>query len=112
MGTRFVRHWLTGELQQVPSEGGGIHIIGRTSAAPGRRAIRKAWQGGHVSRPLSLKPEDCTPERIAQENAEAKAHGTGAFFTPNGLCHLDGRENRKRELRRQRRIDMDGGYGD
>ena len=116
VGTRFVRNWLTGELEEVPRDNtNGRTIIARETPkfgiGHGRRAPRRAWQN-HVSRPLSLKPEECTPERIEQENADAKYYGTGAYYTRDGLCHLDTRGSRARELRRKKMRDGDGGYSD
>jgi len=72
------------------------------------------WNKGkdHVCRPLSLKPEDATPERIEKENAAAKKHGTGAYYTPDGECVISTRAVRAREMRRRQFQDNDAGYGD
>lgn len=120
---RFVRDLFTGELKEVPADGGGRHILYRETipynpASSGR--IADPWAGpDHVSRPMSLKPEDATPERIERENAAARHHGTGAYFTPDGVCHTPTRGSRSREMQRPREgfeniryMDLDAGFGD
>lgn len=121
---RFVRDLFTGELKEVPSDGGGRRVIYREPVDPILAQIvsgraNDPWSGpDHISRPLSLKPEDATPERIERENAEARRHGTGAYFTPDGLCHTPTRGSRSREMRRPRDnntagyMDLDAGFGD
>lgn len=66
----------------------------------------------HISRAMSIPPEQATPERIARENETARAMGTGAEYAPDGTCHLAGRSSRAREMRRRGYQDNDAGYGD
>ena len=65
-----------------------------------------------ISKALSIAPEQATSERIAKENAGAKHHGTGAYYTPEGVCHLPTRGIRAREMRRKNRQDNDACFGD
>lgn len=120
---RFVRDLFTGELKEVPSDGGGRRII---YSEPVPEVFRSAgqhcdpWSGtDKVSRPMSLKPEDATPERIERENAAARHHGTGAYYTQDGICHTPTRGSRNREMARPRAnfentrfMDLDAGFGD
>lgn len=71
-----------------------------------------AGQDYNVCRSISIAPEQATPERIARENTEAKRHGTGAKYAPDGTCYLPSRGARAREFRRLGRMDNDAGYGD
>jgi len=116
----FIRDLFTGELKEVEHGAGGRQILYR-SPQPTNRVKRYAnpWDQGkdHVCRPLSLLPELATPERIEAENAAARHHGTGAYYTPDGMCHLPTRGARSREMARERsdgsrRQDNDGCYGD
>jgi hypothetical protein len=111
---RFVRDLFTGELQEVPYGEGGRQIIARETVKYAPRRLGNPWDRGkdHISRPLSLMPEEATPERIKAENEAAKAHNTGAWYDSNGLCHLGTRGMRVREMRRKEKIDNDGCYGD
>ncbi len=72
------------------------------------------WAGGKdfVSKSMSIAPEQATPERIARENAEAKHHATGAYYTPDGGCHMPTRGIRAREMQRKDRQDNDACFGD
>jgi hypothetical protein len=115
-GMRWVRDLWTGELKQVPAGEGGRQIIARGSVPAHYDPTpvhRSPWDRGkdHISRPLSIKPEEATPERIARENAEAAHHGTGVYFTEDGLCHIPTNGCRNLELRRQNKSDLDAGYG-
>lgn len=107
---RFVRDWFTGELKELPSEGVGRQIIFRGATPPvtGRRRLADPYDRGrdHISIGMSLKPEDATPERIAAENEACRRHGTGAYYTPDGLCHTPTRGSRAREMARPHH----GGY--
>lgn len=119
---RLLRDCLTGELKELPSEGGGRKIIFRGATPPvtGRRRQADPYDNGkeHVDRGMSLKPEDATPERVAHENEQCKRHATGAWYDLKGLCHTPTRGSRAREMARPhgpnqlRFQDNDGGYGD
>lgn len=118
---RFRRNLFTGELEQVPSDGGGRSIIYREPLRYGKPLTRHAnpWDGkDNVSRPMSIKPEEATPERIAFENDQARYHGTGAYYTPDGKCHTPTKGSRSREMARprgddgRRFQDNDAGYSD
>lgn len=116
---RFRRSVFTGELEEVWEEDTNpfkeinekmrnkvAHLVGPKSH------FSSPWCREMVSQAMSLKPEDATPDRIAQENEEAKRHGTGAYYTPDGLCHLPTRGSRAKECRRTGRMDLDAGYSD
>ena len=117
----FIRDLFTGELKEIPGGPGGRQIIYRSPEAKReRRRFADPWDRGrdHISRPLSLLPEQATPERVAAENEAARYHGTGAYFTPDGLCHLPTRGSRSKEMARPhgplgfRYQDNDAGYSD
>jgi hypothetical protein len=122
--SRWVRDLFTGELKQVPAGRGGRQIIFRGSTPPNydpNPVGCDPWRGkDKVCRPLSLKPEEVTPERIEQENAEAAKHGTGAWYDAEGECHIGSRGSRRREMARPKlrsgirlsHQDNDAGYGD
>lgn len=79
-----------------------------------RKTYKNPYDTGcdHVNRGMSLTPEEATPQRVAAENAAARQHGTGAYYTPDGLCHVPTRGARAREMRRRGHQDNDAGYGD
>jgi len=81
---------------------------------PGRRKHVDPYSGGkdHISKAMSIAPEQATPERIERENAGAEHHGTGAYYTPDGGCHLPTRGVRAREMTRKDRQDNDACFGD
>ena len=114
----FKRHILTGEIIETPESGQGRQIIFRGSLPYGEQTVlgrtHNPWDRGKdvICRPLSIKPEDATPERIAKENEEARRHGTGARYDNRGVCHTPTRGSRSREMRRLNKQDNDAGYGD
>ena len=117
----FRRDWFTGELEEVPSEGGGRQIIFRGAVPPvSRRRHVDPWDSSkdYVNKAMSLKPEDATPERIAAENEAARKHGTGAYYDSNGNCHCPTRRSLAREMARPHGPqgfyfqNNDAGYGD
>lgn len=123
---RLRRNLFTGELEEVPYEGSGI--IYREPLKPGQVPVthkRRAnpWYKENRCRPLSIKPEEATPERIAAENESAKRHGTGAMFDTKGECYLPTRGSRAKEMRRKsienqskggnaNIVDLDAGFSD
>ena len=121
---RFVRDVFTGELREVRDDPAAefeeLNRLSRENAGydPGRNP--NPWYKDNICRPMSLLPEEATPERIAQENEEARRHGTGARYDGKGECYLSSRGVRSRELRRPKlrsgirlqQQDFDGGYSD
>jgi len=115
--TRFIRDLFTGELREVVSDGGGRRIIFRGSVPKHydpTPAHVNPWGRGkdHINRPLSIKDEEATPERIERENEDARRHGTGARYDAAGNCHVPTRGSLARECRRTHRQDNDAGYSD
>lgn len=119
-GLRWRRNLFTGKLEQVPSDGGGRHIIYREEVYYQPKRQADPWGRGKdaISRPLSIKPEEATPEKIAALNENAKRNGTGAYYTPDGACHTPTRGSRAREMPARRNFDgmgyqdNDAGYSD
>jgi hypothetical protein len=118
---RFVRDWFTDELVERPTEQGGRQIIAREMVPyQPRRRYANPWDTGKeiVNRNMSIKPEEATPEKIAQLNENARLHGTGAWYDSQGGCHITaGRGCRSREMRARAHVDFgfqdnDAGYGD
>jgi len=120
---RFVRDLFSGELVERPSEGGGRQVIFRGAEPKHYRPRRLgAPRYERICKGLSLKPEDATPERIEQENADAQKFGTGCWFDSNGECHTSTRGSQNREMRRQTirnrerqqpgLMNLDAGFGD
>lgn len=117
--TRFRRNIFTGELEEVPSEGGGRQILYRGSA-PKHYNPKPVGTPNYdrVCRPLSLKPEEATPQRIEAENEAARKYGSGAWFDKKGQCHTSTRGSQNREMKRRGDMggtpmaNFDAGYGD
>lgn len=108
-GTRIMRHWLTGELMEVPSEGGGRQIIARTSVnenMPTKSYGNPEWRKWR-SRSLSVHASE-----VETMNEQAKQHQTGAYYLPDGTMVADSREARNREAARRGYGDADAGYKD
>ena len=124
MSRIFRKNVFTGELEEDFAGGiaAAFEAVNARSRAKvenlvgGEVRIRQTdpYVGGKdfVSKAMSIAPEQATPERIERENAEAKEHGTGAYYTPDGGCHLPTRGVRRREMHRKDRQDNDAGYGD
>lgn len=109
--TKLQRHWLTGELRRVPCES----LSGRVTLVAGdaesvRILPRRDYEKVHLG--LSILPEKATPARIAEENRQARLHGTGAVFDSKGRCHISSRGCQNKELKRQNQMNPDAGYGD
>lgn len=112
------RHWLTGEWEEVmedrKEEAARINerVLGHAPAKLEQRS--SPWSRGEdfISKGMSIAPEQATPERIERENAEAKHHGTGAYYRKDGTCVMPTRGIRAREMKRKNRQDNDGSYGD
>ena len=120
MSETFRRNIFTGEFEEdshddiqaafesvnAPSRSKGENMIGGHCPDP--------YSGGKdfVSKSMSIAPEQATPERIERENADAKHRGTGAYYTPDGGCHMPTRGIKAREMRRKNRQDNDACYGD
>jgi hypothetical protein len=118
----FVRDIFTGELQERDSGPGGRQVIFQETPRFGLGNSRRRgnpWDRGkdHVDVGMSIKPEEATPEKIAALNENAKRQGTGAYYSPDGLCHTPTRGSRAKEMRGRLTIDFgfqdnDAGYGD
>jgi hypothetical protein len=109
----FVRDWFTGELVERPASEPGI--IARTSipkSAVTKRSGSSPWYKDQPCMAMSIKPEEATPERVAQENEAARKHGTGAYYDKDGTCFLPSRGGRAKEMRRRSVQDNDAGFGD
>lgn len=110
---RFYRNLFTGELEAVPSDGGGRQIIFRGSAPKHYDPTPVGTPNyDRVCRPLSLKPEDATPARIEAENEAARHHNTGCWYDAKGQCHTVTRGSQNREMKRKNMANFSGGYGD
>jgi len=107
--TQLQRHWLTGEWQEVPIQGGIITRVaegGDCEKVLPRRNYERELIG------LSIPPEQATPERIARENAETKRHNTGACYDRYGRCFTSSKRSQNRELRRRGQQNNDAGDSD
>lgn len=104
------RHWKTGKLMKRKDQP-GRHIIARTSEPDRVTRHGSAWSRTWESEGMGVPIEE-----MDKANAEAKRHGTGAYYRPgrNGIanCCCDSKEARIRELRRRGRVDLDGGYSE
>lgn len=116
---RYVRNIFTGELEErTDNPQDEFNELNRKSREKTEWMTRKSsrhcnpWWSDSISRPLSLPPEEATPERIAAENEAAQRHRTGAWFDKEGVCRTPTRRSRNREMARRGRIDLDAGYGD
>lgn len=113
--SRFVRDLFTGELKEVPSEGGGRQIIARGSApkyydpTPHTSPYSRSWIGRAISVPIAQIDDFAEASRKA---------GTGATWMPDPLNPnfavpvCDSRRARSKELELQGRIDKDSFGGD
>lgn len=111
----FVRDIFTGELVEREQQEPGVIFRGCLPpwAKENRRHRKRVWTGKDtVCKPLSIKPEEATAERVTEYNEKAQHHGTGAYYTPDGVCHLPTRASRSKELRRRGMQDNDAGYSD
>jgi hypothetical protein len=113
------RDIFTGELKERPDCPAGREIIYIEPIYYNPTRAGSPWDRGtdHVDRGMSLQPEQATPERIARENEECRHHNTGAYYTPDGLCHMPTRGSRRREMARPHHgglhyQDNDAGYSD
>lgn len=109
----FRRNIFTGELEEVPSEGGGRKVIARTTVSPHlvQNKTGSAWGRPLVDTSLAVPIEE-----IDAQNEAAKRHGTGAYYVPgdHGFANVvfDSRQARAREYARRECFDGNGGYGD
>lgn len=108
----FKRDLFSGELVEVPSEGGRRRIIARTSIPEG--AVTKRC-GSLWGRPWRSLGQGGPIENMEELNRTAVP---GARYVPSkryaGLCELecDSRRARANELGFRGNVDFDGGYGD
>ena len=122
MSRIFRRDIFTGEMVEdsesdIASEFEEVNARSRAKVenlVGGRRKHVDPYNTGKdfISKSMSIAPEQATTERIERENAEAKHHGTGAYYTPDGTCVLPTRGIRAREMKRKDRMDNDACYGD
>lgn len=110
----FVRDILTGKLEERPYSEPGI--IARTTVPEAlvdvRRRTGNPWSKDNLLRGISIPPEQATPERIERENAEARKHGTGVVYAPDGKCYAPTRGSRAKEFKRRNWQDNDACYSD
>lgn len=122
MSRIFRKNVFTGELEEDSEDdiAAAFEVVNARSRATVenlvgvKRLSKDPYSGGKdfVSKSMSIAPEQATPDRIERENADAKHRGTGAYYTPDGGCHLPTRGIRRREMRRKDRQDNDASYGD
>jgi hypothetical protein len=82
---------------------------------PKGKAITGHGPERHVSaydRPLVAQSMGVHPSQVAQFNEDAKRHGTGAFYRPDGNPEFSSRGARAREMRRRNMFDKQAGYSD
>lgn len=116
MKTRLRRHFLTGELEEVPFEsdnGKIVYVYGDEDKAVEQRRVGPAitefrpW----VSRALGAVPED-----LARRNSELKQAGLfgKAYYDPRrrGSLVCTDRKTRNAVLKLRGFGDRDAGYGD
>lgn len=105
---RLKRDLFTGEWVEEPFDDSP-----RPPRPPARIPIGGVTPRHKRCRALDIPPEQATPDRIAKENEDARRRGTGAGYSPDGVCHLSGdRAGRAKEMRRRRKQDNDAGFGD
>lgn len=106
----YVRNWFTGELEEMPSEGGGRQIIAATSV-PESAVVKR--NGSTWGRPWRSKAAAVPAEQAAEFNAGA-ALGARYVQGDNGFWDLecDSRAARRNEMARRGLIDRDAGYSD
>ena len=120
MSRIFRKNVFTGELEEDSQSNvaADFEVVNARSRAKTENLVggrsNDPWAGGKdfIAKSMSIAPEQATPERIAKENADAKKHGTGAYYTPDGGCYMPTRGVRAREMVRKNRQDNDAGYGD
>lgn len=122
MSRIFRKNVFTGEMEEDSDDdiAADFEVVNARSRAKVKNLVGgmnlnpNPWAGGRdfVSKSMSIAPEQATPERIEKENREAENEGTGAYYTPDGGCHLPTRGIRTREMRRKGRQDNDAGYSD
>lgn len=105
MGWR--RNIFTGELEEFESPEGGREVIFRSEVKydPGR--ADSPWSRDLISHGMAVHPS-----QVAQFNEDAKRHGTGAFYRPDGTAAFSTRRSRALEARRRGMFDKDAGYKD
>lgn len=108
---RFRRHWLTGELEEVPYElEHGRAIIARIEPENG---VTGHADGAYSSaKPFTSTSLGIHPSQVKAFNEEARKQGTGAYYRPDGTMVCETRRSRNRELARRGYGDADAGYGD
>jgi hypothetical protein len=111
----FKRDIFTGKLVETQPPEGGREIIARGSLPFGEQTVTSRIPNPDYDREcvaLSIKPEEATPERIAEHNEQARRHNTGAFYDRDGRCMTSTRGSQNREMRRRNYINNDAGFGD
>ncbi len=122
MSRTFRRDIFTGELVEdtesdIEAEFEVVNARSRKKVenmVPGRRKHVDPYSGGKdfLSKSMSIAPEQATKSRINKENADAKHHNTGAYYTPDGGCYLPTRGVRAREMSRRHKQDNDACFSD
>lgn len=107
----FKRDLFTGELVEVPSDGGGRRIIARTSIPEGAidPSRRKGSAWGRVWRGQSLGVH---PDQAAEFSQAAKDAGTGAWYDEKGRVCADSEAALQREFGRRGYYDRNAGSRD
>lgn len=110
--TKWMRHWLTGEWVEVPLETSGGRVIVAVEGGRETTRVLSRRDYNRELKPLSIKPEEATPERVRQYNEDSRRHNTGAVYDKEGRCFTSSRQSQNREMRLRGKINNDAGFGD
>lgn len=106
---RFVRNLFTGELEEreFETESGRVLLYKEDTGSMPTKTRGSAWSRAWESQAAAIHPS-----QVAEFNAAAKKHGTGAQYKPDGTLVCETRGARRKELIRRNLFDGDAGYGD